>query len=161
NSTDAYGLAHTFGYDSNGNQTNSSYVWAGPGTNVLVNTSTIYDAAGRVVMTIDANGNSNQTFYAASGKVSYTIDKFGNTNSFLYDARGNLIQTIYPNGTFTRTVFDTDSKAVLTTDPNQLTGTQTYYDAIGRVTNTVRLVNVRIDITADSQNPDQFTSVIG
>jgi YD repeat-containing protein len=63
-----------------------------------------YDAQGRVVRTIDALGNSNQTFYTPLGKVDYTIDKLGNTNRLFYDARGNLVQSIGPDGLATQTV---------------------------------------------------------
>jgi RHS repeat-associated protein len=161
-STDANGFAHTFAYDANGSQTNSSYNWVDSGgTTHIVTAATIHDAQGRVAMTIDADGNTNQTFYTVNGKVSYTIDTFGNTNSFTYDARGNVIQIVYPNGTFARTVYDDDAKPILMTDPNQITGTFNQYDALGRMTNVVRLANVSINLISDPTNTSLSTSVIG
>src|SRR5205823_5520963 len=88
-------------------------------------------------------------------------DKFGNTNRFLYDARGNLIQTMYRDGNFSRTVYDDNGRAVLATDRNQNTATRNEYDAVGRVTNVIRLLNARIDIVPDSDYPGMVRSVIG
>ncbi|PWU16134.1 MAG: hypothetical protein C5B50_14070, partial [Verrucomicrobia bacterium] len=156
-STDARGFAHGFIYDSNGNQIGTSNFVNG----VSVTTSTEYDVQGRVIRAVDALGNTNQTFYNPAGKVDFTIDKLGNTNSFLYDSQGNLIQTTYPDGLVTRTVFDENGRAILTTDRNGVTGTLTVYDLVGRVTSTVRLMNVRIDIVSDPNNPGQMMSVIG
>jgi len=162
NAADANQFNRAFRYDGNGNQTNTSYVWMGPsGTPVTVNTFTEYDAAGRVTRTIDADGNTNRTFYNAMSKVDYSIDKFGNTNSFLYDARGNVIQSTYADGNFTRTVYDENARPYFTTDRSQTNGVRTYYDAIGRVTNSVRLTGVRIDIENDPNNSGQQRSVIG
>jgi RHS repeat-associated protein len=162
-STDANGLSRTFGYDLNGNQTNSSYQWNPPGGGslVTVTTSTELDSSGRVVKRIDALGNTNLTFYTANGAVDYTVDKFGNTNSFLYDAQGRTIQATYPNGTFTRVVYDNLGRAYLTTDRNGITGTITDFDADGRATNTVRLANVTINIVVDPQNQGRYMSTPG
>jgi RHS repeat-associated protein len=142
NSTDANGLTRSFTYDGNGNQIVSSYPWAGR----TLGTYNLYDAAGRVVQTIDSDGNTNQTYYTSGGKVDYTIDKLGNTNRFFYDARGNLVQTVYPDGLYTRTVFDEAGRILLSTDRNPTNGTQYYYDPLGRATNTVRVYNVSISL---------------
>jgi RHS repeat-associated protein len=145
--TDSRNFTRNFGYDLDGYQTNSSYVWVDPnGGSHLISTTTIYDAQGRVTQTIDADGNTNNTFYNGLGKVDYTIDRFGNTNSFIYDARGNLIQTTYPDGLVTHTVFDAAGRPYLTTDRNGVTGTLTDYDALGRATNVYRLTNVVVSL---------------
>jgi len=149
--TDARGFSRTFGYDANGHQTNSSYTWTGPGGSTNVTTQTQYDALGRVIRTIDALGNTNQTFYTPLGKVDYTIDKLGNTNRFFYDARGNLVQSIGPDGLSTKTVYDEAGKPIYTTDRNGISGTRTDYDAASRVTNTVRLTNITITVSAVSE----------
>ena len=75
-------------------------------------------------------------------------DRLGNTNSFCYDTRGNVVQTTGPDGLSTRTVFDGDGKAVYVSDRNGITGTRTDYDLAGRITNTVRLTNISITISA-------------
>jgi RHS repeat-associated protein len=160
--TDANGLSHNLSYDANGNQTSSSYVWVAPGGGqVNVSNQVFYDPQSRVIMTIDNEGNTNQTFYTDDGKVSYNIDKFGNTNSFIYDAAGNLIQTVFPTGTFNRAVYDGDGRRIMATDQNGISGTFTFYDAIGRVTNTIRATNVVINLQPDPNNPGQMISVVG
>ena len=156
----ADGVTNFFSYDGNGNVTNSGYVWYGSGTNVTVATTTEYDAAGRVIRTIDSNQNITRTFYNSLGKVDFAIDKFGNTNRFSYDARGNLIESIDSQGLAVRTVFDEDGRPILTADRNQITGTRTYYDALGRVTNVVRLKDVKIELQNDPKNAGQLRSVI-
>ena len=110
-------------------------------------------------MTVDALGNTNQTFYNAIGKPDHTIDRFGNTNFFTYDARGNLIETISPFST-NRTVFDANARPYLTSERSGLTGTMTYYDAVGRVTSTVRLTDVVINIADDPINSGQLVSIV-
>jgi RHS repeat-associated protein len=158
--TNANGFSCGFTYDANGNQTSASYVGKKlDGTSVTIATTNVYDAAGRVTMTIDANGNTNQTFYNSIGQVDHTVDQFGNTNSNIYDARGNLIQTISPFGT-NCTVFDDNARPVLATDPNGISGTLTQYDPVGRVTSTIRATNVVVNIEPDPNNPGQYMSVI-
>jgi RHS repeat-associated protein len=161
NTTDANGAKRYFSYDANGNQTSSSYIGTNAaGVAVPIVTTNVYDAAGRVTMTIDALGNTNRTFYNAIGKADYTIDRLGNTNRYLYDARGNLIQTISPFGT-TRTVFDDNARPILAGDANGISGTLTEYDAVGRVTRTLRATNVVINLQPDPNNPGQTNSVVG
>jgi RHS repeat-associated protein len=133
-----------FGYDANGNQTNSWYVFNG--SNIV--SKTIHDAQGRAIQTIDPLGNTNSTFYNALGKVDYTVDKFGNTNSFLYDTRGNLIRTTHADALMTYTVYDDAGRAFFTTDRNGITATHTYFDAAGRATNVVRVTNAVVTIEA-------------
>ena len=162
NAVDANQVNRTFKYDANGNQTNVSYTWSGPGgSNFIVNVNMEYDGEGKVVRSTDPTGNETRTSHNPIGKAQFSVDRFGNTNQFLYDPRGNLIQATHPNGTFTRTVYDDNGRVILATDRNQITGTRTEYDAIGRVTNTVRLTGVSIDIVPDIDNPGQMRSVIG
>ncbi len=142
--TDANGVTRHFGYDANGNQTNSWYVFNG--SNIV--STTIYDAQGRAVEAIDPLGNTNSTYYNAFGKVDHSVDKFGNTNSFLYDTRGNLIRTTHADGLVTYTVYDDAGRAFFTTDRNGITATHTYFDAAGRATNVVRVTNAVVTMDA-------------
>ena len=83
--TNAKAFAGGFVYDLNGNQLGSSYVGTNEnGQAVIVVTTNVYDAVGRVVMSVDAFGHTNSTVYNAIGKQSFTIDRYGHTNSFLY-----------------------------------------------------------------------------
>lgn len=150
NTTDANGVSRRFAYDANGNQTESSYSWTPPGggTSKTVTNRTVYDAQGRVTMSVDPLGNTNRTFYNALGKVDYAVDKVGNTNSFLYDTRGNLIRTTDAQGLVTYTVYDDAGRAFFTMDRNGITGTRTYFDALGRATNVVRVTNAVVTIAS-------------
>lgn len=150
------GVQHYFGYDANGYQTNMSYTVGSSN----FTTATEFDAAGRVVRTVDAFGNQTRKIYNDLGKPSLIIDQYGNTNSFLYDARGNFIQTISPFGT-NCTFYDDNARPILVTDHNGISGTFTQYDPVGRVTSTIRATNVVVNIVADPNNPGQFMSVIG
>src|SRR5262249_54630307 len=69
---------------------------------------------------------------------------------FYYDARGNLVQTVGADGLSTATVYNDDGKPIYTTDRNGITGTLTEYDGASRVTNTVRLTNIVINVNAVS-----------
>jgi RHS repeat-associated protein len=142
-STDANGATRNSAFDGNGNQVMSWQIVNGLG----VTNYAAYDAQGRVARSIDAFGKTNQTFYNALGKVDYTIDRLGNTNSFFYDARGNTVQTIGPDHLATKTVFDEEGRPIFVSDRNGITGTRTDYDAAGRVTNSVRLTNMVINVT--------------
>jgi RHS repeat-associated protein len=146
--TNDKGFIRSFGYDANGNQTNTTYTWTGPGGPINVTSRTECDAQGRVTLTVDVLGNTNRTFYTSLGKVDYTVDKLGNTNRYFYDARGNVIQNTGPDNLSVRSVYNEDGKPVYTSDRNGITGARMDYDLAGRVTNTVRLTNITITISA-------------
>jgi len=157
----ANGVTRNFAYDANGNQTNFSYVWTAPdGSQMTLTNLAIHDAQNRVTMSIDAYGDTNQNFYDLNSHVSYTIDKYGNTNSFLYDARGDLIVTSNAIGTVIYTVYDLAARPILTTDANGITGTRMEYDADGRVTNVIRLENVKVNLIPDANVPGLLTTVV-
>ncbi len=145
-STDAKGFSRNFYYDANGNQISNACTING--SNIV--TRTELDGQGRAIRTVDALGNTSQTFYNPLGKVDHSIDKLGNTTSLFYDSRGNLVQTIGADGLSTATVYNEDGKPIYTTDRNGISGTLTEYDGAGRVTNTVRLTNIVIAVTAIS-----------
>jgi RHS repeat-associated protein len=159
-STDASGMTRNFAYDLNGNQTNSSYIWVGPSGSVTVGSSVEYDASGRVVRTRDVLGFDSLTIYNPVGKIEYTVNRLGNTNRFVYDARGNVIENTGPDGLPIRTVYDDDGKAVVVTDQNQMTGTHTEYDAVGRTTNMVRFMNLVVSLNEDPSNEGHLVSKV-
>lgn len=164
NTTDANGVQHSFAYDANGKPTVSSSTGKRlDGSTATITTTSIFDAAGRVTMSIDAFGNTNATFYNTMGKVDYSVSLFSSTNSitnnYAYDARGNVIQTVSPFGT-TRTVYDDNARPILSTDRNGISGTLTEYDAAGRVTRTLRATNVVVSLQPDPNNNGQTNSVI-
>ncbi len=168
--TDPADFTTTFMYDGNGNQTSSSYTWVNPDDPTdthVVTTQTIYDAAGRVTGTIDADGNEIQTTYDAVGNAIQTTDTLGNVTVSVYDNRSQPIETQFPNGTLTRSVYDELGRVIYAVDRYHPTlphgppnGTRTIFDKAGRVIETQRLNAVVIDIVTldDGSQASVFVS---
>ncbi|MHC4739164.1 MAG: hypothetical protein ACYS9Y_09705 [Planctomycetota bacterium] len=172
--TDAAEFTRHFEYDENGNQIKSWYYWEDPndsGNNCKVYTITEYDAMGRVVKTIrdvnNVNGNVtpstvtlSEMEYNLIGKPDITINEHDVMTVYEYDQLGNLVETkVYDSNdadvndirTITETLYDAEGRAIVTTDPHDpcdpnVNGTQTIYDALGRVTETIRWENVVIPV---------------
>ncbi|GAB2786016.1 LysM peptidoglycan-binding domain-containing protein [Dyella kyungheensis] len=62
-------------------------------TLVAPTTRAIYDAAGRQIVLIDADGNASYSYYDADNQLVETIDPMGYVTAYDYDADGNLIRT--------------------------------------------------------------------
>jgi len=106
---DPFGEVFTryFGYDDNGNQTNSWYNWEDPndsGNSCKVATITEYDDAGRVVKTLrqisEATGSIqnytvelSETTYNVIGKADTVTNEHGVLTKYEYDELGNLVET--------------------------------------------------------------------
>ncbi len=127
---------NTFGYDLNGNRTNST-IWRRVGGSwVGAQTTYIFDAQNRVTNTIDPDGGTNTVVYNEIGKQQYTIDKLGHTNSYEYDFQGRMFRTTYPDGS--QESFGYDSAGNRTTSVDRGGRTNIFvYDALNRVTNTI------------------------
>lgn len=142
-------------------------------------TSTVYNADGQVSQTIDARGLITQNNYDTQGQLASTIsdlgtgeqtvtsstydangnvitstDQFGNVTKSLYDSNNNLIQTIYSDGTSTETYYNAQGLPQYTTDQHAIgqaaNGTETIYDAAGRVIGTDRVSGLVITVTTNS-----------
>jgi YD repeat-containing protein len=50
-----------------------------------------YDADGRLIAQIDANGNHIEYTHNIAGREELILDSRGNTTRFLYDTRGNVL----------------------------------------------------------------------
>jgi RHS repeat-associated protein len=109
-----------------------------------------YDAEGRLVATIDANGNRLEvtndvdnrqeivrdrngnvtiTSYDPNGNVTSETDALGNTRSFTYDAGGNQLTETNALGNTTRRSFDANNNELTKSDPLGNTTTNTYSGA--------------------------------
>src|SRR5262249_35001091 len=78
---DASGIlnSNTFGYDPDGNRTNSTVWRRTNGVWTAATTAYGYDAMNRVVQTINPDGGTNTVVYNAIGKQRATIDALGHT----------------------------------------------------------------------------------
>ena len=124
----------------------------------------------------------NQTFYNDIGKADFTIDSYGIVTKYEYDETGSLVETLvyenvaafianyqlYPTDltgilTISRTLYDKEGRTIVAIGPyapgDEPVGTETVYDAMGRVVKIRRWANVRIDL-ADLTSSDG-TMVVG
>ena len=90
--------------DGEGNQTAASPV-----------TRATYDALGRQVSVVDANGNVNGKLYDAGGNVTAEVHADGGVVNYRYNAFGNKTKTIDAMGLVTRYDYDAANRLVTTT----------------------------------------------
>lgn len=128
-----------------------------------------YDAAGRVIATIDENGNRTEFEYNSAGQNTAIIDAMGNrteyiydagdnriamtdtngnTTTFVYDALNRQIQTIYPDGSTANNTYDALGRKIAITDQAGNT-TNFEYDALGRLTKAIDALGGEITYTYD------------
>ena len=134
-------------------------------------TSTVYDAAGRVIETIgedgqktdfeydavgrqtaiiDALGNRTEFEYDKNGRQIVTRDALGRETRFEYDVAGRQLKTIFSDGTFTSTSYDALGRRIAETD--QAGKTRYFeYDESGR------LVAVELPAVVDPENNNQVS----
>jgi RHS repeat-associated protein len=106
---------------------------AGYGTTDAATTQYQYDAAGRVIATIDPNGQNWTYGYDVNDRPTSATDPLGNTTGWAYDVAGNkLTETRADNGVTTSS-YDVMHRIISTTDPLNRT-TQMGYDASGNLT---------------------------
>ena len=117
-----------------------------------------YDLQGQLASTISDLGTSEQTVtsstYDANGNVITSTDAFGNVTKSLYDSNNNLVQTLYPDGTSTETFYNAQGLPQYTTDRHVIgqaaNGTETIYDAAGRVIGTDRVSGLIITVSTNA-----------
>ncbi len=97
---------------------------------------TEYDSNGRLIKTLDANGNSvGQDFDLANSTVSIT-DPLGNKTRYKYDFNGNITEQIDALGGVTRSTYDVNGNELSTTDPLGRTTYRTFDSDGNRLTET-------------------------
>jgi RHS repeat-associated protein len=104
---------------------------------IISSNASIYDAAGRVVTTINSEGRATHYEYDAAGQNTAIVDALGNRTEFEYDdagrktlvrdalqqevryfndALGKRVRTIFPDGTSTWTTYDNSGQLSSQTD---------------------------------------------
>ena len=86
----------------------------------------IYDASGRLIETIDAEGNSVYFSHNITGREEIVTDKLGRTSLFVYDDAGNVLSQTNPLGETTTRTYDTNGNELTVTDPLGNTITNSY-----------------------------------
>lgn len=95
--------------------------------------SYIYDAAGRIIQTIDAADNPVTITYDTLGNITSMTNAGGHTTTYQYDDRGNLIEETNPIQATTRYTYNASD--LLESITNAAGDKTTYtYDLLGRVT---------------------------
>lgn len=91
-----------------------------------------YDDDGRLVATVDANGNRLEFSHDIDGKRDIVTDRLGNSTLYVYDNRGNVISETDALGNTTLSTYD--SKGNLKTKTDALGNVTTYnYDSQGNL----------------------------
>jgi YD repeat-containing protein len=96
-----------------------------------------YDAAGRRVSVRDALGHSTTFIYDSAGRQTNVVDALARSTSVEYDALGRPIKTIFHDGTFTQTLYDEVGQRVAEVDQAGVTNAFRY-DTLGHLTNVVK-----------------------
>lgn len=125
------GVGYT--YDDNGNrvtETRTRTLPAGGTEDIL--TQYNFDAANRVVETVNALNHTNRVVYDPLGKQAQTIDALNRTNRYFYDALGLLTNTTYADGLSERFYYDAEGRRTQSVDRGSRTNNYGF-DALGRL----------------------------
>ena len=99
------------------------------GVNVSRN---IYDDDGRLIKTIDADGNEIKYDHDVDGREERITDRNGNTTLYIYDQYGNILSQTDPNGNTVTNTYDSNGNPASKTDA--LGNTTNYnYDGSGNM----------------------------
>jgi len=86
----------------------------------------VYDAIGRVLMSIDPIGNTTEYKYDSVGRVTETTDPMSHRVRFGYDLNGNMISSTDQRGNITLYTYDIMDRLSTRTDPLGNAETFTY-----------------------------------
>ena len=115
----AANVTTTFGYDTNGNQTNIN-------APLLRNTVQAYDELNRLKQVTDPLSGVTQFGYNALDQLISVTDPRGKVTSYTYNALGELKQQVSPDAGTTTNTYDSGGNLAATTDARSKTGTYAY-----------------------------------
>ncbi len=75
-----------------------------------------YDDDGRLVATVDVNGNRLEFSHDIEGKRDIVTDRHGNSTLYVYDNRGNVISETDALGNTTLSTYDNNGNLITRTD---------------------------------------------
>jgi RHS repeat-associated protein len=136
-SVDPLGRRTEFTYDSNGNKlTETSTRTLPDGSTRTMVSQFRYDGLNRLVKEIDSLLGETSTTYNAIGKVASKTDKNGNVTQYEYDPAGNLERTLFADGTSETAKYDAEGRRIESTDRGGRT-TVFKYDTTGNLLKTI------------------------
>lgn len=110
-----------------------------------------YDADGRLVATVDANGKRIVYDHDLDGRRTEVTDRLGNTTLYVYDTRGNLLSVTDGNGNKTTHTYDANGQLATTTDA--LGNTARYsYSQDGRMLSMTNALGLKVDNSYNTKN---------
>ncbi len=115
----------TASYDRRGLET-SSVADAGDASHLNVQTSAEYDAFGRLVRSVDANGGGSREQYDRLGRVVQVVDPTNAQRMSTYDAFDRVLSQTDALGNSTRYQYDTAGRSVTQTTPEGVQVTTTH-----------------------------------
>ena len=98
-------------------------------------TKNYYDEAGRLIRTVDADGNEVNFTHNIDGREELVHDKLGRISLYVYDDEGNVLSYINPEGEEITYTYDEKGNTLTTTDSLGNLTTNTY-DANGNLLST-------------------------
>ncbi len=110
-----------------------------------------YDDEGRLIATIDADGNRMEFDHDIDGRQEVIRDRKGYPTVYLYDDNGNILKTTDALGNVTENTYDTYNNCISGTDANGHT-TKYEYDTNGNVTKVIAADGTAITSTYSESN---------
>jgi RHS repeat-associated protein len=139
----------SFAYDALNRQT--AQIEANGVAGLQRTTTSVYDAAGNVVQSVDALGFTTTTVYDALNRATQVTDPAGDVSTTVYDAASNTVNTIDPNNNKSTFVYDPLNRQTATIDPRG--GITTYvFDAASNQVNLIDSVNNKTTFVFDALN---------
>ena len=105
-----------------------------------------YDENGRLIRSVDAEGNEVEFTHNLDGREEIIADKLGRQSVYIYDDEGNVLQTTNSMGESTNYTYDEKGNTLTTTD------------ALGYVTTNIYDANSNLLNTADALGNSETTT---